>query len=88
VRSSSPATNSFAGGKTFVAGTVDLAAHSAAGTGAISFAGVARLEIEKAELTGHVYHNAIDFFGKQRCARPERPQVSSRRDGCVPSGQP
>jgi hypothetical protein len=46
-------------------GGLDFAAVGAAGTGDIEFAGKAKLKIDNAALSGHVFAtNAIDFFGK------------------------
>jgi hypothetical protein len=47
-------------------GTLDLAAVDAAGTGHIAFSGKlkATLAVDNAALSGHVFGNEIDFFGK------------------------
>ena len=58
------ADNAYSGGTGLDAGVLDLAAVRAAGTGAIAFAGSAKLEIANAALPGHVFTNVIDFFGK------------------------
>ena len=60
----SHAGNTYSGGTTLEQGTLDLAAIGAAGTGAITFAGRARLKIDSTGLSGHVFANAIDGFGK------------------------
>jgi autotransporter-associated beta strand protein len=60
----SNAGNTYSGGTTLMAGTLDLAAVGAAGTGAITFAGKATLTIENGALSGHVFGNPIDFFAK------------------------
>jgi autotransporter-associated beta strand protein len=60
----SHAGNTYSSGTTLKAGTLDLAAFGAAGPGAITFAGAATLKIEKGALSGHVFGNLIDFFGK------------------------
>jgi autotransporter-associated beta strand protein len=60
----SHAGNTYSGGTTLKAGTLDLAAIGAAGTGAITFtAGPQKLKIENAALSHHVFGNSIDFFG-------------------------
>jgi hypothetical protein len=45
-------------------GKLDVAAVGAAGTGAITFAGRATLEIDNAALPGHHFGTAIDAFAK------------------------
>jgi len=60
----SHAHNTYSGGIKLKAGTLDIAALGAAGTGAIRFAGTATLKIGKAAFTGHVFANPIDAFGK------------------------
>jgi autotransporter-associated beta strand protein len=60
----SHAGNTYSGGTTLEQGTLDLAAIRAAGTGAITFAGRARLKIEGTALSGHVFANPIDGFAK------------------------
>jgi autotransporter-associated beta strand protein len=61
----SHAFNTYSGGTGLDAGTLDLAAVEAAGTGPISFGGKATLAIENAALSVHVFgSNNIDFFGK------------------------
>jgi autotransporter-associated beta strand protein len=56
--------NDYSGGTTLKAGTLDLAAAGAAGTGAITFGGHATLKIENAALPGQVFGNQIEFFAK------------------------
>ena len=57
-------TNSFTGGATLHAGTLDLAAFDAAGTGAITFEGGAQtLRVEQAALDHGHLDNTIDGFG-------------------------
>ena len=60
----SHAGNSYSGGTTLVAGTLDVAAVGAVGPGAVTFAGHAKLEIENAALAAHVFGNAIDAFAR------------------------
>jgi autotransporter-associated beta strand protein len=60
----SHANNTYSGGTTLAAGTFDVAALGAAGTGAISFAGRATLRIENAALDGRAFDNPIIAFGK------------------------
>jgi autotransporter-associated beta strand protein len=55
--------NTYSGGTTLEHGTLDLGAVGAAGTRAITFAGPAKLKIENAGLSHHVFHNAIHHFG-------------------------
>jgi autotransporter-associated beta strand protein len=57
----SGADNTYSGGTILKAGTLDLAARGAAGTGAISFAGKATLRLDTAAFTHHALHNAIDL---------------------------
>ena len=56
--------NTYSGGTILEAGKLDVAAPGAAGTGAITFAGRATLEIENAALPGHHFGNAIDAFAR------------------------
>jgi autotransporter-associated beta strand protein len=56
------ADNTYSGGTTLKAGTLELKALSAAGIGAITFKGTATLEIGNAALSG--LFNPIDFFAK------------------------
>jgi len=57
-------TNSFTGGVTLHAGTLDLAAFDAAGSGAITFEGGAQtLRVEQAALDNGHLDNTIDGFG-------------------------
>jgi autotransporter-associated beta strand protein len=56
--------NAYSGGATLKGGTLELTALSAAGTGAITFAGKATLEIANAAFPSHVFANQIDAFGK------------------------
>jgi autotransporter-associated beta strand protein len=56
--------NAYSGGTTLKAGTLDLAAVGAAGTGEITYGGHATLKIENRALPGHVFGNEIDFFAK------------------------
>jgi autotransporter-associated beta strand protein len=58
------ADNAYSGGTTLRAGTLDLAAVGAAGMGAITFVGRATLKIENAALSGHVFGDLINFFGR------------------------
>jgi autotransporter-associated beta strand protein len=60
----SHAGNTYSGGTGLVAGTLDLAAVEAAGTGPVAFGGAAKLEIKNAALSGHVFVNLVDFFGE------------------------
>jgi autotransporter-associated beta strand protein len=60
----SHAGNTYTGGTILAAGKLDVAAVGAAGTGAITFAGVAKLEVESAALSGHAFGNPIDFFAR------------------------
>ena len=65
----SHAGNTYRGGTTLAGGTLDLAALGAAGTGDITFKGGAKHNVEtlmigNAALSGHVFGNEIDFFGK------------------------
>jgi autotransporter-associated beta strand protein len=62
----SHAGNTYSGGTTLIKGALELAAVGAAGTGAIAFGpgSHAKLKIENAALSGHVFGNEIDFFGK------------------------
>src|SRR6266511_4014821 len=56
--------NSYGGGTTLEAGTLDLAALQAAGSGIITFAtGSQTLRIENAALSGNAFTNTIDSFG-------------------------
>jgi autotransporter-associated beta strand protein len=56
--------NSYGGGTTLEAGTLDLAALQAAGLGIITFAtGSQTLRIENAALSGNAFANTIDSFG-------------------------
>jgi autotransporter-associated beta strand protein len=55
--------NTYSGGTILEAGTLDLKAIGAAGTGGI-LAGPGKLKIENAALSHHVFGNDIDFFGK------------------------
>jgi autotransporter-associated beta strand protein len=57
-------TDAYTGGTVLNTGTLDLAAAGAAGSGRISFAGTATLEIDNAALVHHVFHNIIGSFGK------------------------
>jgi len=57
-------TDSYTGGTILPAGTLDVAALEAAGTGKIAFAGAAKLRIENLALFHHVFGNAIVSFGK------------------------
>ena len=58
--------NTYSGGTMLEQGTLDLAAVDAAGTGHIAFSGKlkATLAVDNAALSGHVFGNEIDFFGK------------------------
>jgi autotransporter-associated beta strand protein len=58
------ADNAYSGGTTLKAGTLDLGAAGAAGIGGIAFAGHATLRIENAAVSGNVFGNQIEFFGK------------------------
>jgi autotransporter-associated beta strand protein len=60
----SGANNTYSGGTTIEQGMLDLDAIGAAGTGAIAFAGRATLRVENVALSGHVFANPIDFFGR------------------------
>ena len=62
----SGAFNTYSGGTGLDAGTLELAAVEAAGIGAITFApgSHAKLRIDNASLSAHVFGNEIDFFGK------------------------
>jgi autotransporter-associated beta strand protein len=61
----SHAFNTYSAGTGLDAGTLDIAAVEAAGTGPISFGGKATLAIENAALSpGHVFENHIKAFGK------------------------
>jgi autotransporter-associated beta strand protein len=60
----SHAGNTYSGGTTLEGGTFDQAALGAAGPGAITFAGKAKLKIENAALSSHHFTNNIDFFGR------------------------
>jgi len=60
----SHANNTYLGGTMLEAGTFEVAAIGAAGTGAITFAGKADLAIDEAALSGHHFANSIDAFGK------------------------
>jgi autotransporter-associated beta strand protein len=60
----SNAGNTYSGGTIVEAGRLDIAAVGAAGTGAITFAGVTKLEIENAALSGHHFSNDIDAFAR------------------------
>ena len=62
----SHAFNTYSGGTMLEQGTLDLAAVDAAGTGHIAFSGKlkATLGVDTAALSGHVFGNEIDFFGK------------------------
>jgi autotransporter-associated beta strand protein len=57
------ADNAYSGSTTLRSGTLDLTAHSAAGTGAVTFKGSATLEIANAALSSNVFGNSIDTFG-------------------------
>ena len=60
----SHAGNTYSGGTTLERGGLEVAAVGAAGTGDIEFAGKAKLKIDNAALSSHVFANSIDFFGK------------------------
>jgi len=60
----SHAGNTYSGGTILEFGKLDVAAVGAAGTGAITFAGRATLEIDNAALPGHHFGTAIDAFAK------------------------
>ena len=60
----SNAGNTYTGGTILEAGRLDLAALGAAGTGDLTFAGVATLAIEKAALLGHHFGTTIDDFAR------------------------
>jgi autotransporter-associated beta strand protein len=60
----SGAGNTYSGGTTLEGGVLDLAAIGAAGTGPIPFNGRARLKIENAALSHHVFGNPIDQFAR------------------------
>jgi autotransporter-associated beta strand protein len=57
------ADNTYSGGTLLQAGTLDLRAVEAAGTGDIAFGGKAGLKIENTALSSHHFGNPIDFFG-------------------------
>jgi autotransporter-associated beta strand protein len=59
----SGADNTYSGGTTLERGSLDVAARGAAGSGHISFPGVAELMIENAALSAHVFANTLDGFG-------------------------
>jgi len=56
--------NTYSGGTILEFGKLDVAATGAAGTGAITFAGRATLEIENAALPGHHFGNKVDAFAR------------------------
>jgi autotransporter-associated beta strand protein len=60
----SHAGNTYSGGTTLERGGLEVAAVGAAGTGDIEFAGKAKLKIDNAALSSHVFANSIDLFGK------------------------
>ena len=60
----SHAGNSYTGGTKLEAGTLDVAALGALGPGDVTFAGHAKLEIQNAALSGHVFGNHIDAFAR------------------------
>jgi autotransporter-associated beta strand protein len=59
----SGARNTYSGGTTLEGGSLDVAVRGAAGAGHISFLGAAKLKIENAALSAHVFANALDGFG-------------------------
>jgi autotransporter-associated beta strand protein len=60
----SHAGNTYSFGTFLEAGKLDLAAVGAAGPDPVTFSGSATLAIENAALSGHVFENEIDTFGK------------------------
>jgi autotransporter-associated beta strand protein len=63
----SGAGNTYSGGTKLEAGTLDVAAVGAAGTGAIGFAGKATLKLENAALSGNVFATNILFLPSTMC---------------------
>jgi hypothetical protein len=70
--------NTGTGGTTLEAGTPDLAAVGAAGTGAITFAGKATLAVENVALSGTTFANPIDAFARHDIIDLTWPHVPRR----------